>query len=102
MYDILLDDRPVADVILRTDLEAPATSFPRTEASRAQRWSSSPAKAANGGCVTLLSPIVGDYEFVFLDCPPSLRLLTVNALTAADSVLIPLQCEYYALEGSAS
>ena len=48
------------------------------------------------GALDELSP---DYDFIFIDCPPSLGLLTVNALCAADSVLIPLQCEYYALEG---
>jgi len=46
-----------------------------------------------------INPIRGDYEFIIIDCPPSLGLLTINTLTAADSVIIPIQCEYYALEG---
>jgi len=46
-----------------------------------------------------LGTLAGEYEFILIDCPPSLSLLTVNALVAADEVLIPMQCEYYALEG---
>jgi chromosome partitioning protein len=46
-----------------------------------------------------LAPIVGDYDFVLIDCPPSLSLLTLNGLTCAHGVIVPMQCEYFALEG---
>ena len=49
-----------------------------------------------------LAPVAGLYDFILIDCPPSISMLTVNALTAADGVLIPMQCEYYALEGLSS
>jgi chromosome partitioning protein len=49
-----------------------------------------------------LAPVTGVYDFILIDCPPSINMLTVNALTAADGVLIPMQCEYYALEGLSS
>lgn len=48
---------------------------------------------------TALAPIQQNYDYIFFDCPPSLGLITINALTASDSFLVPIQCEYYALEG---
>jgi len=48
---------------------------------------------------TALAPLLDDYEYIVIDCPPSLGLLTINTLTAAHSIIIPIQCEYYALEG---
>ncbi|KTD45973.1 sporulation initiation inhibitor protein Soj [Legionella rubrilucens] len=49
-----------------------------------------------------LQPLLSNYDFILIDCPPTLNTLTINALVAADSVLIPMQCEYYALEGLAA
>jgi chromosome partitioning protein len=48
---------------------------------------------------TILSQVKDQYDFILMDCPPSLNILTLNALTAADTILVPIQCEYYALEG---
>jgi chromosome partitioning protein len=53
----------------------------------------------DGALKKLLTPLQGRFDYIILDCPPSLSLLTVNALMAADSLIIPLQCEFYALEG---
>lgn len=57
------------------------------------------AEGREGRLKTALETLRGDYDFIIIDCPPALSLLTLNALTAADSVLVPMQCEYYALEG---
>jgi chromosome partitioning protein len=55
--------------------------------------------AREGKLQGVLKPLRDDFDYIVIDCPPSLGLLTVNALTAADSVLVPLQCEFYAMEG---
>jgi chromosome partitioning protein len=47
----------------------------------------------------IIQPVRGEFDYIILDCPPALGLLTLNALTSADSLLVPIQCEYYALEG---
>ena len=98
MYHVIVEEIPIIDVIKHTELNyldlAPAS------------------KELIGAEIELISvigretrlkealeSITDTYEFIIIDCPPTLSILTVNALTAADSVLIPLQCEYYAMEG---
>jgi chromosome partitioning protein len=98
VYDAIVDDLPLGDVVI-------GTSIPRLDlvpAALALAGADVELATIDGRerrLAGLLPPIAGRYDFILLDCAPSLGLLTVNALTAADVVLIPLQCEYYALEG---
>lgn len=97
-YEVLLGEKPAAEVIRQTRQEGlfliPGTrdlagaevelvSFPDRQSRLRER----------------LEPIRNDYDYILMDCPPSLGMLTLNALCAADAVLVPLQCEFYALEG---
>ena len=98
LYDVLLGSTSMASVILPTVVSccwiAPASvSLAGAEVELAT------VDQRERRLARLLEPVLDAYDYVLLDCPPSLGLLTVNALTAADSVLIPTQCEYYALEG---
>ena len=97
-YDVLVDGVPISDVFLETlvpglhvvpataDLSSVDITLVR-EANRANRLRDA------------LRSVVKEYDFILIDCPPSLNLLTLNALSAAHGVLVPLQCEFFALEG---
>ena len=98
IYNALLQDVPVEDLIIQTDSNK-VFVVPATIQLAGAEIELVSAMARETRLKDLLAPVKDDFDFIFIDCPPSLGLLTINALTAADSVLIPIQCEYYALEG---
>jgi chromosome partitioning protein len=98
LYEALIDQRPVEELLVPTDLEH-LTLLPSDRNLTGAEVELVPLLAREFRLKEALAPVLGRYDYVFVDCPPSLGLLTVNALTAADRVLIPLQCEYFALEG---
>ncbi|MGB5995549.1 MAG: AAA family ATPase, partial [Candidatus Deferrimicrobiaceae bacterium] len=101
IYRVLMSEVPVADAVLETDLP-----FLHLLPASGDLTGAEIELVAQEGRETklreALRPLEERYEVILIDCPPSLGLLTVNALCAARSVLIPLQCEYYALEGLGS
>lgn len=98
MYDALLGGASLGDIITKSAMEglfiAPANRD-LAGASLELAQLEGPQFRLKG----LLDAVKADYEYIVIDCPPSLDLLTINGLTASDSVLIPVQCEYYAMEG---
>ena len=101
IYNCLLDRDTTADeAILHTTIENLDLLPSNIDLSAAELMLSGEV-AREQSLLRVLSPLRSSYDFIFIDCMPSLGLLTVNALTAADGVIIPLECEYYALRGMA-
>lgn len=98
IYEALVGDVPLEEVILKTELSHldVVPSHLRLVGAEIELVSEI---ARERKLSSLLAPIKERYDFILIDAPPSLGLLTINILTAADSILIPIQCEYYALEG---
>src|SRR5450756_1122263 len=98
IYDVMINNMPVKDVVLPSAVEN-LDLVPATIELAGAEIELVGVAAREQVLKKALVEIKDKYDFVFIDCPPSLGLLTINALTAADSLLIPIQCEYYALEG---
>ena len=97
-YDILLDQEPAENAIIKTkfknvDLLPASMDLAGAELELVE------IPERQNRLKAALAEVKEDYDYILLDCPPSLGLITLNALTASDSFLVPIQCEYYALEG---
>ena len=103
VYDVLMGERPIADVVMPTAL--PRLSLVPSDADLSGiELELGRAQGRNHRLREALEPLRQDesperFTYVLIDCPPSLNLLTVNAMAASDAVLVPLQCEFFALEG---
>lgn len=98
VYNVLIDGVPVEAVIQPTDIPT-LEVVPATIQLAGAEIELVPAMSREVKLKNALDAVRGFYDYVLIDCPPSLGLLTLNALTASDGVLVPVQCEYYALEG---
>ena len=98
VYDSLMNDVPLSEVVVSSPVEGVFVAPATIQLAGAEIELVS-VMARESVLRYVLEPVRDVYDYVFVDCPPSLGLLTVNALVAADSLLIPIQCEFYALEG---
>src|SRR3989338_543752 len=98
IYHVLVQEKKLSDIILPTELEGLDIAPSNQDLVGAELELVSEF-ARETRLKTALDEISSLYDYILIDCPPSLGLLTVNALTASDSYLVPMQCEYYAIEG---
>jgi len=98
VYGILLDEVPASQCIVPVPDE-PFSVIPSSPGLAGAEVELVPVMARERRLATALAPLRPDFDWILVDCPPSLGLLTINALTASDAVVIPVQCEYMALEG---
>lgn len=98
VYESLMNSVPMADIVVPTPVDN-AFLAPATIQLAGAEIELVSVMARESVLRYVLEPVRDQYDYIFVDCPPSLGLLTVNSLVAADSLLIPIQCEFYALEG---
>jgi chromosome partitioning protein len=98
IYDVVVNESPITSVIMRTNI-ANLSLSPATVQLAGAEIELVASLSREYRLKKALDAIKGCYDFIIIDCPPSMGLLTVNALTAADELIIPVQCEFYALEG---
>tara|TARA_E500000075_G_C6930577_1_gene289010 strand:- start:30 stop:815 length:786 start_codon:yes stop_codon:yes gene_type:complete len=98
IYDLLIEEKPMDEVII-TETSGEYHMIAANGDVTAAEVKLMELFAREVRLRNALEKIQDKYEFIFIDCPPSLNMLTVNAMAAADSILVPMQCEYYALEG---
>jgi chromosome partitioning protein len=98
LYEAITEDAHVSGLIVQTTIPRLAI-VPSSISLAGAEIELAPLPQRERRLAHILADVVASYDYILLDCPPSLGLLTVNALTAADAVMIPIQCEYYALEG---
>ena len=98
IYDVLINDMPPTEVIINTEVRN-LDIIPSTIQLAGAEVEMVSLMAREQILKEALKPLKEKYQYIIIDCPPSLGLLTLNALAAADSLLIPIQCEFYALEG---
>ena len=96
VYDTIVNDIPAKQVIVSTKY---GDVLPATADLAGAAVELISIENSNGRLKKALEQVAEDYDVIFIDCPPSLEMLTLNGLTAADGILVPVQCEYYALEG---